>query len=84
MGDFLAHYLNHYKKREIASAAQGNTVVHLYNSHLRNIEIEIPDKKEQEKISHFLIAINKKIESVAKQIDLTEQFKKGLLQKMFV
>ena len=83
-GRFLAHYLNHYKKHEIASAAQGNTVVHLYNSHLKNIEIDIPTNKEQEKIAEFLIAIDQKIEAVAKQIELTEQFKKGLLQKMFV
>ena len=83
-GRFLAHYLNHYKKHEIASAAQGNTVVHLYNTHLKNIEVEVPDKKEQEKISNFLIAINQKIEAIAQQIDLTKQFKKGLRQKMFV
>ncbi|NMF61088.1 restriction endonuclease subunit S [Pseudanabaena yagii] len=83
-GRFLAHYLNHYKKYEIASAAQGNTVVHLYSSHLKNIEIEVPDEKEQGKIADFLIAIDQKIEAVAKQINLTEQFKKGLLQKMFV
>lgn len=32
----------------------------------------------------FLIAIDQKIEAISKQIDLTEQFKKGLLQRMFV
>jgi type I restriction enzyme S subunit len=83
-GIFLAHYLNHYKKYEIASLAQGKTVVHLYSSKLKNIQIEIPTKKEQEKIADFLTAIDRKIEAVSRSIGLVEQFKKGLLQKMFV
>lgn len=49
-----------------------------------NEPISLPSIKEQEKIADFLTAIDKKIEAVAQQIDRTEQFKKGLLQKMFV
>jgi type I restriction enzyme, S subunit len=35
-------------------------------------------------MADFLTSIDQKTEAIAKQIDLTEQFKKGLLQKMFV
>lgn len=53
-------------------------------SEYQYLKIPYPEKEEQEKIADFLTAIDKKIEAVAKQIELTEQFKKGLLQKMFV
>lgn len=43
-----------------------------------------PCKKEQEKMADFLTAIDRTIEAVAQQADSTEQFKKGLLQKIFV
>ncbi len=51
---------------------------------IATVKLSIPSKEEQDKIANFLTAIDKKIEAVAQQIDRTEQFKKGLLQKMFV
>ena len=59
-------------------------IPHISANDIRNFKIWLPCLEEQEKIADFLTAINQKIEAVAKQIELTEQFKKGLLQKMFV
>ncbi|WP_019486990.1 restriction endonuclease subunit S domain-containing protein [Kamptonema formosum] len=41
-------------------------------------------QKRTRKITGFLTAMDRKIETLSRQIDQTEQFKKGLLQKMFV
>lgn len=56
----------------------------LNTSSIGNIEIKVPCLDEQTKIANFLSAIDQKIEVVVKQIEQAKQWKKGLLQQMFV
>ena len=51
---------------------------------IRAFKLPIPSLPEQTKIANFLTALDRKIESVAQQISLTQAFKKGLLQQMLV
>jgi type I restriction enzyme, S subunit len=51
---------------------------------LKKISLELPLKEEQKKIADFLSSIDKKIEFVSHQLEKTKEFKKGLLQQMFV
>lgn len=81
---FYAYYLSNHKKEEIASYAQGITIVHLYYSHIKDMIIDLPSFDEQTKIANFLLAIDEKIELVLNQIQDTQEYKKGLLQQMFV
>jgi type I restriction enzyme S subunit len=71
-------------QHKILSLAGTSTIPDLNHGDFYNLDMGVPYIKEQEKIADFLTAIDKKIEAVAKQIELTEKFKKGLLQKMFV
>lgn len=48
------------------------------------ISFEKPCVQEQTKIANFLSAIDQKIEVTAQQIEQAKQWKKGLLQQMFV
>ncbi|MGY6559264.1 MAG: restriction endonuclease subunit S [Nitritalea sp.] len=48
--------------------AQGIPVVHLYNSQLKNLEIEIPCKEEQEKVVTFLRTLDQNLETLNNQI----------------
>ncbi len=64
---------------------EASGVPSLSKSTIEKISVMIPsDKEEQQKIATFLSAIDKAIEKVGKQVEETQQFKKGLLQKMFV
>lgn len=83
-GAFFAYYLSNFQNINIARLAQGNSVVHLYASHLKTLKIELPSFPEQEKIADFLISLDNLIESKQEQVTKAEQWKKGLMQKMFV
>ena len=71
-------------RKQIMLMAQGTKVLSISAIRLAGIEVELPSKKEQTKIANFLSAIDEKINHCQKQIEKTEQWKKGLLQKMFV
>lgn len=71
-------------QESLKSLSTGTTAKGINQKSLKKINIHYPTIEEQEKIADFLTAIDNKLEAIAKQIELTEQFKKGLLQKMFV
>lgn len=71
-------------RRQIMTIAQGTKVLSIAPSRLAEVELSIPSKEEQQKISRFLSAVDEKINLVAEQIAQSEVWKKGLMQGMFV
>ncbi len=71
-------------RKEIIKLAQGSTRYNISKIELMKFKIKLPKHDEQTKIANFLSSIDKKIELISKEIEKAKEFKKGLLQQMFV
>lgn len=69
---------------EMNKRLEGSVRMCLSYESMINIHIELPDKKEQEKISIILNSLDKKVYQEEKRYTRLNEIKKGLLQKMFV
>ena len=82
-GLFLSYILNGPAKEEIARTAQGDTVVHLYASQLKLIDLPVPGHEEQQKISDCLSSLDDLITAQAQKVGALKTHKKGLMQQLF-
>ncbi len=71
-------------RKRVFSIAQGGTQIYVNFSSLKELKIELPRLKEQCKISKFILSIDAKLEREQEKLDSLNEYKKGLLQQMFV
>ncbi|MEH2409074.1 restriction endonuclease subunit S [Nostoc sp.] len=81
---YLYYLVQSHEFYKISNVSFGSKMPRSDWDFVSSFSFEFPCKKEQQKIVDFLAAIERKIEALSRQIDQTEQFKKGLLQKLFV
>ena len=82
---FLALNLTYSSaNRELIKRAQGQVVVHLYNSDIAGVKLMLPTLEEQTKIGEFFQALDMRIEVETKKLNHYESLKKAMLQRMFV
>ncbi|WP_108422848.1 restriction endonuclease subunit S [Flagellimonas amoyensis] len=81
-----SHYFcnNNDVLRQLSRMATGSTRFTISKGNFSKVVIKLPNIEEQTQIAQFLSSIDKKIAVVQTQIEHTQQFKKGLLQQMFV
>lgn len=70
-------------RRQIEKVAQGTKVASISAIRLSDITFRLPSKKEQAKIVRFLSGLDDRLAHYTRQIALTQNWKKGLIQKMF-
>ncbi|MCH9845251.1 MAG: restriction endonuclease subunit S [Alphaproteobacteria bacterium] len=79
--DYLFYSLVH---KDIRKYIVGGSRVKLNRGDLLSIKISLPSLPEQQKIADFLSALDTRIDAVAKQLTQADNFKKYLMQNMFV
>ena len=71
-------------RKKIVRLAQGSTRYNISKIQFLKIKVKFPIFPEQQKIASFLSVIDKKIELVDTQIQKMQEWKRGLMQGLFV
>jgi type I restriction enzyme S subunit len=83
--EFLMQFFNtDMFKISVLRSVEGGVRDYLFFENYSRIKIILPSKQEQTKIANILSAIDKKIKRTENQLKQTQEYKKGLLQNMFV
>lgn len=70
--------------KQMSCSFEGSVRNNLSFETLSNFIIQLPCLEEQQKIADFLSSIDNKIDNLAAKLEDLKEFKKGLLQQMFV
>lgn len=81
--EFLYYWIK-FNKNRFLRKANGSTFLEISNREMKSMKDKFPILPEQQKIADFLTSIDELIESKQKQIKETSNWKKGLMQQMFV
>ena len=73
-----------FKKINFQKYVIGSTIPHIYFKDYSKEKLKTPSMEEQNKIAVFLSSVDKKIENISNQLNQSKQFKKSLMQKMFI
>ena len=82
-GRIISYAIKNKVNKQIASVAQGKSVVHVRAEELGKVIINYPTKAEQEKIITMLALLEKKLVLQKRIIETLKKYKRGLLQQIF-
>jgi len=74
---------NGNQQKELSKRAQGKSVVHISNSDLKDVVLQLPTLPEQTAIGRFFATLDKTIALHTQKLNGLRMLKKGYLQQMF-
>lgn len=80
---YLFSYINAHQKYFKKQGA-GSSQLNISRDSVENFEVLLPHKDEQQKIGLFFKALDDQIDLQKQKIELIKEYKKGLLQQMFI
>lgn len=81
--EYVYQFLLKYESKW-SQVSQGSTFESVNSNDIKSLKIPFPNLDEQKKIGSFLGNIDNKIEKEQEKLDYLNDYKKGLLQQMFV
>lgn len=81
---YVKFFLEHFLKERINIGKNEGNTPYIVLSVLTEMPILLPCLNEQAKIADFITKLECKIENLSSQLKLAKEWKKGLLQQMFV
>ncbi|MCC4792464.1 restriction endonuclease subunit S [Vibrio lentus] len=81
---YVSFYINEKLRKKISTLARGASISNVYNSDLRGLSLPLPSIKEQYVIKSFLLKIEDKLKLTNSELEKAKEWKRGLLQQMFV
>ncbi|PMN03368.1 hypothetical protein BCT41_08715 [Vibrio splendidus] len=82
---YFANYLRSYSSRKsFISRGKQSTMTTIGQEDIKDISFFIPSLDEQTKIADLLVALDQKIDFTSSELENAKEWKKGLLQQMFV
>lgn len=81
---YFGYYINtNVIHKQIMRAAVGASVLGISKSNISKIKIQLPEVREQQKITDFLTSVDEKISTLENKLELMQKYKKGIKQQIF-
>lgn len=83
-GKYIFYYFSEHFYRRVMRLSAKNSVDSVRRNMITKMLIPVPTEAEQTKIAHVLSAIDQKLDLANSELEKAKEWKRGLLQQMFV